>query len=150
MNCKTCKAALPNLLLAPAAPEDAAARAHIAGCAACAQQLASLQATLALYPATGFVLHMTDWAKIELLKDTDPGIRSRVLAAISEAGPEAVIPLSAFDGGSSLAGGGSGGSGSGNIVINITGTFLSQDAARQVANLIATSINRQYKLKSFA
>jgi hypothetical protein len=48
MNCKTCKAALPNLLLAPAAPENAAARAHIAVCAACAQQLASLQATLAL------------------------------------------------------------------------------------------------------
>ena len=48
MNCKTCKAALPNLLLAPAAPDNAAARAHIAVCSACAQQLASLQATLAL------------------------------------------------------------------------------------------------------
>lgn len=31
---------------------------------------ASLQATLALYPATGYVLHPTDWAKIETLKDT--------------------------------------------------------------------------------
>lgn len=48
MNCKTCKAALPNLLLEPAAPGNAAARAHIAVCAPCAQQLASLQATLAL------------------------------------------------------------------------------------------------------
>jgi HK97 family phage major capsid protein len=32
-------------------------------------RLASLQATLAFYPATGFVLHPTDWAKIELTKD---------------------------------------------------------------------------------
>ena len=33
-------------------------------------RLASLQATLALYPATGYVLHPTDWGKIELTKDT--------------------------------------------------------------------------------
>lgn len=32
-------------------------------------RLASLQATLALYPSTGYVLHPTDWAKIELTKD---------------------------------------------------------------------------------
>jgi HK97 family phage major capsid protein len=32
-------------------------------------RLAALQATLALYPATGFVLHPTDWARIELTKD---------------------------------------------------------------------------------
>jgi HK97 family phage major capsid protein len=32
-------------------------------------RLASLQATLAFYPATGYVLHPTDWAKIELTKD---------------------------------------------------------------------------------
>jgi HK97 family phage major capsid protein len=32
-------------------------------------RLAQLQASLALYPATGFVLHPTDWAKIELTKD---------------------------------------------------------------------------------
>lgn len=32
-------------------------------------RMASLQATLALYPSTGFVLHPTDWAKIELTKD---------------------------------------------------------------------------------
>ncbi|HUD22516.1 MAG TPA: hypothetical protein VMQ60_06695 [Acidobacteriaceae bacterium] len=48
MNCKTCKAALPNLLLAPAAPGNAAARAHIAVCAACAMEIVSLQNTLAL------------------------------------------------------------------------------------------------------
>lgn len=33
-------------------------------------RLASLQATLALYPASGYVLHPTDWARIELTKDT--------------------------------------------------------------------------------
>lgn len=32
-------------------------------------RLAALQATLALYPSTGFVLHPTDWAKIEMTKD---------------------------------------------------------------------------------
>lgn len=33
-------------------------------------RLAMLQATLALYPATGHVLHPTDWASIELTKDS--------------------------------------------------------------------------------
>jgi len=33
-------------------------------------RLASLQATLALYPASGYVLHPTDWGRIELTKDT--------------------------------------------------------------------------------
>jgi hypothetical protein len=48
MNCKDCQSALPNLLLDPAAPINAAARAHIAACAACAEELASLKATFAL------------------------------------------------------------------------------------------------------
>jgi hypothetical protein len=47
-NCKTCQAALPDLLLDPAAPANAAARAHIAACADCASELASLQATMSL------------------------------------------------------------------------------------------------------
>jgi len=47
-NCKTCKAALPDLLLDPAAPANAAARAHIAVCTACARELASLESTFAL------------------------------------------------------------------------------------------------------
>jgi HK97 family phage major capsid protein len=34
-----------------------------------ALRLAALQATLALYPPTGYVLHPSDWAKIELTKD---------------------------------------------------------------------------------
>src|ERR1035437_1215448 len=48
MNCKTFQAALPDLLLDPAAPVSAEARAHVAACAGCAQQLAALQATVAL------------------------------------------------------------------------------------------------------
>ncbi len=48
MNCRLCQTALPNLLLEPTAPANAAARAHVAACAACAQDLASLQATLSL------------------------------------------------------------------------------------------------------
>jgi anti-sigma factor RsiW len=48
MNCKTCQAALPNLLFESAAPANAAARAHIATCAVCARELASLQATMSL------------------------------------------------------------------------------------------------------
>jgi HK97 family phage major capsid protein len=33
-------------------------------------RLAALQATLALYPATGYVLHPTDWAKVEMQKNS--------------------------------------------------------------------------------
>jgi anti-sigma factor RsiW len=48
MNCKACQTAFPDLLLDPAAPASAAARAHVAACAGCAQQLRALQATVAL------------------------------------------------------------------------------------------------------
>lgn len=33
-------------------------------------RLAMLQAQLECFPATGHVLHLTDWARIELTKDT--------------------------------------------------------------------------------
>jgi anti-sigma factor RsiW len=48
MNCKTCQSALPDLLLNPAAPSAVAARAHVAACAECARELASLEATMSL------------------------------------------------------------------------------------------------------
>jgi hypothetical protein len=48
MNCKTCQADLPNLLFDPAAPQNAAARAHIAACHSCAQGLATIEATMSL------------------------------------------------------------------------------------------------------
>jgi hypothetical protein len=48
MNCKKCQSVLPDLLLDPAARSNAAARAHLAKCAACAQELKSLEDTFAL------------------------------------------------------------------------------------------------------
>ena len=64
MNCKICQSVLPDLLLGTAAPSGAAAsgsatantqlaaaRAHLATCAACARELASLEATFALLDA---------------------------------------------------------------------------------------------------
>jgi anti-sigma factor RsiW len=48
MNCKNCQADLPNLLLDPAAPGNSTARAHIAACSACAQELAALESTVDL------------------------------------------------------------------------------------------------------
>jgi hypothetical protein len=57
MNCKTCQSALPDLLFGSSAPvgaadqastKTAAARAHVAICAACAQELASFEATFAM------------------------------------------------------------------------------------------------------
>jgi anti-sigma factor RsiW len=51
MNCKTCQAALPDLLLDPTASGNAAARAHIATCAECARELAAFKATFSLLDA---------------------------------------------------------------------------------------------------
>jgi HK97 family phage major capsid protein len=53
----------------PQATAYAAAFAPTAPQAIDTLRLAALQATLALYPATGYVMHPTDWAKIELTKD---------------------------------------------------------------------------------
>jgi len=76
-------------------------------------------------------------------------VSSPTLALIGEAGPEAVIPLSAFSGGSSLAGGGGLGSGGG-ITININGgSYLDQGGATMIANALATQIGRQLKLTNF-
>lgn len=48
MNCKQCHSVLPNLLLDPAAPSNAAARLHLASCPSCENELRSLEATFAL------------------------------------------------------------------------------------------------------
>ncbi len=48
MICHDCKSALPDLLLDPAAPSNAAAREHISSCAECRREFESLQATMAL------------------------------------------------------------------------------------------------------
>jgi hypothetical protein len=51
MNCRQCQSELPDLLLDPTAGSNAAARTHLASCAACAKQLQSLEATFALLDA---------------------------------------------------------------------------------------------------
>jgi len=74
-------------------------------------------------------------------------VNGPTLALVGEAGPEAIIPLSAFSGGSSLSGGSIGG-GAGGIVININGgSYLNQGGAQQIAQALATMIGQQLKLK---
>lgn len=48
MICYDCQSALPELLLDPAAPSNAAVREHLNSCSACNQEFQSLEATLAL------------------------------------------------------------------------------------------------------
>ncbi|MEO8736540.1 MAG: hypothetical protein ABI380_08365 [Edaphobacter sp.] len=48
MICHDCQSALPELLLDPAAPSNAAAREHLKSCPACDQEFRSLEATFAL------------------------------------------------------------------------------------------------------
>jgi HK97 family phage major capsid protein len=60
-----------NLLgIIPQATAYSAAFAPAAESAIDKMRLAALQAALAEYPATGHVMHPTDWARIELTKDT--------------------------------------------------------------------------------
>lgn len=73
-------------------------------------------------------------------------VNSPTLALVGEAGPEAIIPLSAFSGGSGLASAGAGGGG--NIIVNINGgSYLNQGGAQQIAQALATMIQQQIKLK---
>lgn len=48
MNCKDCQSVLPDLLLDPGAPSNAAARSHIESCAKCNEEFASLESIFAL------------------------------------------------------------------------------------------------------
>jgi anti-sigma factor RsiW len=48
MICHDCQSALPDLLLDPASPSNAAVRAHLDTCAACREEFNSLDATVAL------------------------------------------------------------------------------------------------------
>ena len=48
MICHDCQSALPELLLDPAAPSNAAAREHLKSCSTCNQEFQYLEATFAL------------------------------------------------------------------------------------------------------
>jgi hypothetical protein len=76
-------------------------------------------------------------------------VSSPTLALVGEAGPEAVIPLSAFEGGLSLAG--RGGGGGGNIIVNINGgNYLDSGGARMIADELAKNVVRQIKVRNYA
>jgi hypothetical protein len=69
------------------------------------------------------------------------------LAMVGEAGPEAIIPLSAFTGGTGLAGGSFGAGGG--IVVNVNGGYyLDQQAARDFGNMLAKTIGQQLRLRT--
>jgi hypothetical protein len=76
-------------------------------------------------------------------------VTSPTYALIGEAGPEAVIPLSAFSGGMSLAGAGGGSGGGINIYIQ-GGNYLDSGGATMIADAIGKQILRQLRLKNFA
>lgn len=68
------------------------------------------------------------------------------LAMVGEAGPEAIIPLSAFAGGNALGRGGGGNSG---LTVNVNGGYyLDQQAARDFGDMLAKTIGQQLKLRS--
>ncbi len=76
-------------------------------------------------------------------------VTSPTMALVGEAGPEAIIPLSAFAGGSSLAGGGRGGGG-GSVIVNILGgNYLDSNGATMIANAIGKQIVRQLHVSNF-
>lgn len=76
-------------------------------------------------------------------------VNGPTLAMVGEAGPEAIIPLSSFSGGSTLGGVG-GGPGGSSIIINV-GNIYGTDAGavRNMMNTVARAINQQIKLKNF-
>jgi TP901 family phage tail tape measure protein len=72
-------------------------------------------------------------------------VNGPTLALVGEAGPEAIIPLSAFAGGSSLAGGGFGGGGG--MVINVTGNNISSQLdIRNMAQQVGAELVRVLRL----
>ena len=75
-------------------------------------------------------------------------VNGPTMALVGEAGPEAIIPLSAFSGGSSLAGGGGGFGGGINIYIQ-GGNYLDSGGATMIANAIGKQILQQLRLKNF-
>ncbi len=79
MICHDCKSALPELLLDPTAPSNAAAREHLKSCPACNREFQSLEATFAL---------LDTWHAPELSPyfDQKLAVRLREEQALSPAG----------------------------------------------------------------
>jgi hypothetical protein len=75
-------------------------------------------------------------------------VNGPTLAMVGEAGPEAIIPLSAFAGGSSLRGAGGGAAGGVNVYIQ-GGMYLDSGGATMIANAIGQQIVRQLKVSNF-
>jgi len=70
------------------------------------------------------------------------------LAMVGESGPEAIIPLSALGGGSTIGGVGAG---RGGVTVNITGGYyLDRSAATEIGNALATLVGKQLKLRNYA
>jgi TP901 family phage tail tape measure protein len=76
-------------------------------------------------------------------------VNSPTMALIGEAGPEAVIPLSAFAGGNSLAGRG-GGSNAGIIVNIMGGYYLDRSAATEIGNALSAQIIKNLRIRNYA
>jgi len=79
MICHDCQSALPDLLLDPASPSNAAARAHLDACAACREEFSSLEATFAL-------LDLWQAPEPSLYFDQKLAVRLREEQAIAPAG----------------------------------------------------------------
>jgi phage-related protein len=75
-------------------------------------------------------------------------VTSPTYALVGEAGPEAIIPLSAFAGGASLSAAGGGGGGGISIYIQ-GGNYLDSNGATMIANAIGKQILQQLRLKNF-
>jgi len=76
-------------------------------------------------------------------------VNGPTMALVGEAGPEAIIPLSAFAGGGSFGGGEGGGSAGINIYIQ-GGNYLDSNGATMIADAIGKQIMRQMRLKNFS
>lgn len=76
-------------------------------------------------------------------------VNGPTIGLIGEAGPEAIIPLSAFKGGMGLAGAGAG-AGGGNIIVNLSGNFYGSDASmmNKLSRGLGKMINEQIKLRT--
>lgn len=76
-------------------------------------------------------------------------VNGPTIALVGEAGPEAIIPLSSFNNGMSLARGGS--AGGATIIVNINGgNYLDAQGATMIANQLARQVVRQVRVANYS